>query len=378
MNLRNKKLITTLVLLVLIISGIAVIFELRSQTESRKEENEQVTQDQEDRTALRPDPIIVNTNTIRKTTTNYFTSVLKTANNVIDYSFGQNALLYATPDGIFETETKKPIFQNKISYISFTDTGGAIIQSTNQFFLLNTDLRTKSISIEGKNPKLSKDQTTVTSFNESTLYIYYSQDNTRKNIDTGTTIDGIEWANSKNEIAVYGESTNTYSVKLYSRLGELIDTFDFDKGSKMLDISPDAKYIAVWNNDTVTLKPTDLRKNDINFIFKNDDTIRVDFINEIELVISQTQTDSLDRISNRIWKATTTGDISYITDTYVITNKLNLDAPIRTNKPQNVLVLPEKDGPLWMISLVAGQYPFYSNGDIFLQTLPQQIYLPGD
>jgi hypothetical protein len=305
----------------------------------------------------------------------YIVSQVKTNTGVIAHTWNQGKLVYATSKGIYEGETNKTLMNKTISEINANTQGQFVFQSGNIWSKYDA-LTEKAINvtISGTQPKINKKGDKIVSVNKSELSLLNVSDNKSTKEDTGFGIKTVVWAYDKNWIAVFGGTT----VKLYDENLKLQTTTSLESDSTFLDISPDASVMAYAHEGSLILKPVDINQTSVLFEFGEDSKLSGNWITPTKfMVIETSKPDNLGRVTNYISRVDLFGTREFLTNTFAIPEKVDTSVFITTDPAQNIATLTENNGAIWFLGLVPGQYPYYTDQGVFLQTLPNQ-YLQGD
>lgn len=362
------------VVVVLVILGVIALLQLtRKGVDQNPSDN---SGKQQEAIETKPNAVILQVKTPTSGATTYLMSAVTSDNDIKDYSFLDNKAVYATSKGFFEAGTKKLLLARSISFVDFNTTGQAVYQSGNEWFVFNAaNNKNTKVSIAGSSPRIHKNGNFVASFTNEKLQIRDVNSNSEKTIDTGLSIKDLGWAYETSTIAVFGSTTNGAEVKLYNEKGDPQKTISAPNDTTFLGVSPGGDKIAFSKDSTLTIRSSNNEMPDTVFTFEKENKIAGSWVTTRDFIITQTPPDdSLGRKIDYIWETNAEGGVTFLSDSFPMFKRLDTTKKIKTNPAQNVLFLVENSGPLWLLSLLPKQYPFYSESGVFIQTLDQRIF----
>jgi hypothetical protein len=372
---KKIKIIIVVVLFLLVGGGIVALVKLGKAPDLSLLNTNKVTEEGNTESTRQEQQQTIIPKNAQQNSLTYLISQVKTNSGVLAHTWNQGKLIYATSKGIYEAGTNKILVNKGISEVNANTQGQLIFKSGSAWSRYDSQGdKTTNLNVSGDLVMINKKGDKIASANKSELIIT-GIDNKSTKEDTKLDITNISWSHDKNWIAVYGDNT----VKLYDENLKLQNTSSLEENSTFLDISFDASTIAYSHNGSLILKPIDINYSSFLFEFGGESKLTGNWITPTKfLVVETSKPDNLGRVTNYISRLDLFGTREFLTNTFAIPEKINISKFITTDPAQNVATLTENNGVIWFLGLVPGQYPFYTDQGVFLQTLPNQYLQGGD
>jgi hypothetical protein len=303
----------------------------------------------------------------------YLINRTNTLSDVVSYTWSENILIYSTPGGIYRGGSNQILFEGVIDYINFNKEGEAVFKSDNGWYLFkNESAETINLETEADSVMLNKNADILS-------YVY--ADNIITRTPTGKGLGSIQipqntrdikWIYDKNLLAINFSKNNERNISIYDK--DLVHeiTIKIPNNATFLDVTANGRYISYRLDNKIVLKNTD-NFSEVHFEFNEKRSLKGNFIdNRNFIAIETTPVDSIGRLTNYIYRLKPTGNITYLSNTNPIPNKIDTDVYLKSNASGNVVPLVEIEGKIWLMSLVAGDLPFYTENGV---TLVDQEYL---
>ncbi|HTK03779.1 MAG TPA: hypothetical protein VL401_03380 [Alphaproteobacteria bacterium] len=289
----------------------------------------------------------------------YILNRFNSLTDILGYTWQDNKIIYATKNGIFTLWQNKQLVNKQIDYINFNPNGKAIFSNQNIYYLFDSfENSTKQIGSDLGSPQLSGSGNYVVYQKENLLNLQSVKNNQTKTLNlTDSQNINFGWARNNDSFYIYKRNLNL--IDIYDINLTLINTIKINGNSRLIDISEDSQKLITVNKNSLSL--IDSHGNTLNtFEFSQSSTLNSYWIDTNQaFVIETVKRGSLDLFDDYIWVVDTNGNKKFITNSYPITNKLNLKTKLFTNKNKDFIVLNEKSGKLWILSLVPSKIATY-------------------
>lgn len=302
----------------------------------------------------------------------YITAPLKSiSEEVLDYTWNGNILYYATAKGIRRAGQEKYILSQTISYVNFNNHGQGVLKSDNKWLLYNTENgQSHEITITGENPKINFDGSVITFIKSNTLSFNILRDNSTKDIPLTLGISNIVWAKNSDVLAV---DTKANKIHIINADLEKID-IEKPKDSSLLDISPGGKWLAMTDNKNIIILSADNGRQTLVSEFSDKSLIKANWISDTQLIVSETVVDIEGRNESYYWIISTPGVKTYLTNSMPMTNKMDTDSEMKTNKEKTYAGIVQNKSGFWLLGLLPGKAPVYSEDGKAYQNVPFSQY----
>lgn len=353
--MKHKKLI-----IILLAIFFALIFFIALTAKPKPNSNQPVNSSSQQTTGFND---LINQPASSEETKPFFLNYVETLRNTNGYSWLKNQLIYSVPEGIYSADSNQPLVKTKVDQISWNSQAQAVFSDNQQwFFFDSTNKEIKPLSITGSVAKLHPSKPFVAILNDSVLNIYSLTDLTQPIFTVNSSVDNFFWALDLPIIAFQTDRIETFNLSRQEK-----QFISLPENSELTGISPNGEMINLYDSSSQNLLLLDKSGKELKTInLPEAKSLTINWLDEQTFIALGTSApDSLGRITDFIWLINLDGKKKFLSGSQPIINKLNPIIPIYPNADKNVIGLVENNGPVWILGLVPGFLPNYSNSNIY-------------
>lgn len=376
--LKNKKVIAFTIIALLLITVVVLLFSSRTDNTTSPAGRTPISSTAPKSITMQsPEEI----NVVKKDE-GYFLNKTASQTNVITYGWSDDNLIYVNNQGVHNANKQKTIFSASLSAGAFNSFGTGIVKSDSAWKFFNTkDDTERDLSIPLSNA--------IAKINESGDKILFYSDKTAIIADTTTaktntkqldsTIVSADWTNNDNVyLLIKVEETQTLEIR--NKDLEIVYSKNIPSTSKVQDINLIPPQLILSETNVLHILTSKDFIETLQFTFQGgSEIIAARFINSSELVaVERMKADDLGRKIENVWKISLSGKTTFLADSKPIARRLSDNQPLIPNPGQTFIPLIEKNGVLWLVSLIPNQLPFISQDGSGFMPLPSPMYSQGE
>lgn len=290
----------------------------------------------------------------------YLINRFDTVSEIIEPAWYENKIVYATKLGIYSLWENKQIMRTQINEADFSENGNVVyVQSGNLFqanFLTSTN---ESVDTSSSKAKINNSGGFAIYDKNGSLMMFNLENKEIKdsNMNVSKSKD-FDWVPNSQYFYVYNKDVP--SINVYDTNFQKISEYQIGREEFFYGLSPDLKYLATASGDTLYLKNVSSNST-IEYKFTESSEISANWISGNQVFVTEKVTRGFyDLYDQYFWiiNADSKSRI-YLTNSMVITNKINENIIPKMNKDKTAIMLTENNGKIWIISLVPSYLGIY-------------------
>jgi hypothetical protein len=289
---------------------------------------------------------------------------------IIGYAWVSNKIVYATQNGIYELWQNKQLLADKIASISFDKSGNCVYSNGTDTYYFNIEqLEKVKLDIGGKNPKISSSGNYLLSTNSENIYLFNIATKNSVLLPVSTTTNkDIGWVSDTDNFLVYNK--NSRLLQIYNKDSQLLREFQINETESFVNINSDLGVLLTSSSSGIVAKNT---KTSESIVYKFTDSIdlKTHWIDSDKFYVNQKVNRGLyDLYDQYFWLVDTSiQNKKLLTNSMVVTNKINADIDISINQGKTALLFSENNGKIWVISLITNKIATYLENGVSFYTM---------
>jgi hypothetical protein len=291
---------------------------------------------------------------------NYFlNTVLTQTPPVLGLAWNDVTLIYATPQGIFNANKNSSILKADIQKASFSYLADVLFYRKDSkwgYFNHITQLATE-VPLNGNEWTISIDGKSAFQVKQSTMEIAdLSNGNVVRQTFEGTITSYVNASPTDTYITFVNKEKKNQLVHINKEL-VIQEQSEISNDERVVGASPTGTTSIVTDNKKLTFIKNKKNIHEISFQYAQKLTTKWNPDGTI-VVIEQLFPDELDRIIQNIWIVSENSyTATILTDTKPMPRRLATVQNAVIDKTESVIPLIERDGGIWLLSLIRDQFP---------------------